>query len=238
MKRCVILLALAKAVASPLLAQEFPGGEGGSRILVQGHSTRYAPSMTALHMIRRWEGERPQAGRGLRALGDPVYAPNDARLASGGEPSADAIRLAAPLRGGDRGAAFERLAGTGEERLMGPEATEAAVKRLSADGTLAKYRYVHFACHGVLGTGDNAQPGLVLSLVGNPPGEDGYLRLDGVTNLRLNADLVVLSACQTGQGKRSSRPRGSRGWRGRSSTPAAGACSAACGRSTTPRPPS
>ena len=88
-----------------------------------------------------------------------------------------------------------------DERLMGPGATEAAVKRLSADGTLAKYRYIHFACHGVLGTGDGVQPGLVLSQVGNPEGQDGYLRLDEVTDLRLNADLVSLSACQTGQGK-------------------------------------
>ena len=155
---------------APLRAAGRAGGEGGPRFLVQGHSIRYAPSLTALHMIGRWEAERPAAGRALWALGDPVYAPTDARLAVGGRAvgRVDPARGPAPRRG--RGAAFERLAGTGREvdRLAGlmgpgpgsgcsaPEATEAAVKRLSADGTLAKYRYVHFACHGVLGTGDGA----------------------------------------------------------------------------------
>src|SRR5262249_52601189 len=44
------------------------------------------------------------------------------------------------------------------------------------------------------------QPSLVLSLVGNEH-EDGFLQLDEVTSLRLNADLMVLSACRSGQGR-------------------------------------
>ena len=42
---------------------------------------------------------------------------------------------------------------------------------------------------------------MVLSLEGDQRGEDGLLRVDEVTGLRLNADLAVLSACQTGQGQ-------------------------------------
>jgi len=139
-----------------LLAE--PGGEGGSRFLVEGHAIRYAPSLTALHMIRRWEGERPEPRQALWALGDPVYTKNDERLAAGRKPSAEAIQLASRLRGGTRGEGFERLDGSGievehlaalmgsrsEERLLGADATEAAVKRLSADGTLVNYRYIHF----------------------------------------------------------------------------------------------
>ena len=51
---------------------------------------------------------------------------------------------------------------------------------------------------------DAAHPqfsGLVLSLVGNREGKDGFLRTDEIFNLRLGSPLVMLSACQTGLGK-------------------------------------
>jgi CHAT domain-containing protein len=69
-------------------------------------------------------------------------------------------------------------------------------------GDLAQYRYVHFATHGVL---DAEKPGLsslVLSMLdsqGKP--RDGFLRANDIYNLKLPAELVVLSACQTGLGK-------------------------------------
>jgi CHAT domain-containing protein len=77
----------------------------------------------------------------------------------------------------------------------------------SQSGAPARCRYVHFATHGILGRGKHQLPALVLSLVGNDGrqddygSDDGFLRLDDVLNLRLNADLVVLSACQSGQGQ-------------------------------------
>src|SRR5213078_3416711 len=66
----------------------------------------------------------------------------------------------------------------------------------------SQYRYVHFATHGLL---DSERPGLsslVLSMVdekGQP--QNGFLRANDIYNLRLPAELVVLSACQTGLGK-------------------------------------
>lgn len=69
-------------------------------------------------------------------------------------------------------------------------------------GALSQYRFVHFATHGNLDSADPQLSGLVLSLVdeaGTP--KNGYLRLHDIFNLELGADLVVLSACQTGLGE-------------------------------------
>lgn len=68
---------------------------------------------------------------------------------------------------------------------------------------LADYRYLHFATHADLAgkvQGVN-EPFLLLCQVDQPEGDDGYLRMSEVLSWRLNADLVVLSACKTGQGK-------------------------------------
>ena len=52
----------------------------------------------------------------------------------------------------------------------------------------------------MLGLADGTPPALILGLVGDQGSEDGILRADEVMGLKLSADMVVLSACQTGQG--------------------------------------
>jgi CHAT domain-containing protein len=72
----------------------------------------------------------------------------------------------------------------------------------ATDSGLVNYQILHFATHGVLHTEHPELSGIVLSLVdidGKP--RDGYLRLYHVYNLRLSADLVVLSACNTALGR-------------------------------------
>jgi CHAT domain-containing protein len=77
-----------------------------------------------------------------------------------------------------------------------------ASRETALNKDLGQYRIVHFATHGLL---DNEHPelsGLVLSLVDHEgKSRNGFLDLEDVYNLNLPADLVVLSACETGLGK-------------------------------------
>jgi CHAT domain-containing protein/tetratricopeptide (TPR) repeat protein len=207
-----------------LLVEGAEHGHGG-RYLVEGHRIRYAPSLTALYGVRQWQDHRERRpDRPLWALGDPVYDAGDERLTGHEAVVADASRDAArgvQLHEGDAGTPFTRLRHSGDEvaaigkllaapkddLLTGLAASEAAVKAASASGELARARFVHFATHGVLGFGDGQQPALVLSQVGNDGRQDadgvndGFLTLSEVTFLKLNADLVVLSACRSGRGR-------------------------------------
>jgi CHAT domain-containing protein/tetratricopeptide (TPR) repeat protein len=95
------------------------------------------------------------------------------------------------------------LSAEGREIRLGASATEKEVKRLSASGELARYRIVHFATHGALAgqvNGSN-EPGLILT----PPAaatanDDGYLSASEIAALKLDADWVILSACNTAAG--------------------------------------
>lgn len=86
---------------------------------------------------------------------------------------------------------------------IGYRATEGAVKRLSLTGELAQYRMLHFATHATLAgqLAGTSEPGLILT----PPAiatseDDGYLSGSEIAALRLDADWVILSACNTAGG--------------------------------------
>jgi tetratricopeptide (TPR) repeat protein len=110
------------------------------------------------------------------------------------------------------------LAGTVEEILglekittvkptiyQGREVTKRFIKRLSLEGTFLNYPIIHFACHGYFNDNLIPQAALVFSevsgLLGSESREDGYLSIDEIALLQLNAKMVMLSACQTGLGQ-------------------------------------
>ena len=82
--------------------------------------------------------------------------------------------------------------------LVKEAASRSTIFSLNQDARLSAYRYLVFACHGILpGEVDRVvQPALVLA----HPEKDGYLTMGDVFGLKLNADLVSLSACNTGRG--------------------------------------
>ncbi len=123
----------------------------------------------------------------------------------GGVADADFLRGQRPLpETADELCAVARdLHADPDEIRLGARATESEVKRLSGTGELAQYRVVHFATHGALAgqvTG-NTEPGLLLTPPASPSEEDdGYLTASEIAALKLDADWVILSACNTAAG--------------------------------------
>jgi CHAT domain-containing protein len=147
---------------------------------------------------------------------DPVFDRSDPRVrldGTGAEPAeAPPEALERALRSVTGRGALARLPFSRQEAdaivALAPSglalaATGFAANREAATSPrLGEYRYVHFATHGVLNTRQPELSGVVLSLVDRAGRrQDGFLRLHDVYNLRLSADLVVLSGCQTGLGK-------------------------------------
>lgn len=115
------------------------------------------------------------------------------------------LRLQAPLpETADELCEVARSVGGNVERVrIGSRATETEVKRLSSSGELAKYKILHFATHGTLAgqLKGTSEPGLILT----PPKtatdeDDGYLSGSEIASLKLDADWVILSACNTAGG--------------------------------------
>jgi CHAT domain-containing protein/tetratricopeptide (TPR) repeat protein len=168
--------------------------------LVNVTSVRYVPALRSLSKKTLGEGDSPE---GLFALGDPNY-PDPSMIA--GLPLSE---IEEATRGVDLQSYFAPLPETrtevesisklfpGQPRalLFGERALESIVK-----GTdLSQYRYVHFATHGILGgeVPGIGEPALVL---GGEPNEDGFLKASEAEQLKLNAQLTTLSACNTGSG--------------------------------------
>ncbi len=150
-------------------------------------------------------------------------APKPSRIASlvasiasqfrGGAVSVEALRRQPPLpETADELCAVGRELGVPEAGLskaihLGGEATVTKVKALSASGDLARARVVHFATHGLLAgeTALFAKAKAESALLLTPPAEasendNGLLTASEVAQLKLNADWVVLSACNTAAG--------------------------------------
>jgi CHAT domain-containing protein len=98
-------------------------------------------------------------------------------------------------------AVARRLSAAESDIKLGPAASETTVK-----GTdLSVYRVVYFATHGLVGgeIASLAEPALALTIPKEPTElDDGLLTASEVAQLKLNADWVVLSACNTAAGDR------------------------------------
>jgi CHAT domain-containing protein/tetratricopeptide (TPR) repeat protein len=190
--------------------------------LIKRHAVTILPSVASLKALRTL-GQKAPAAKPMIGFGDPAFDPNPLHPGVSLTPvRAETASRALTTRsytdfwhgvGVDRvmlSQALPRLADTAVELKtvartlgapesdihLGRDASETTVKR----APLSDYRVVYFATHGLV-AGDVkglAEPSLVLSIPAQPSElDDGLLTGSEVTQLRLNADWVVLSACNT-----------------------------------------
>lgn len=175
------------------------------RWLIEGRPLAVVASVTVLGELRGRPRSSPPGPHSLAAFGDPAYP---------GSPGSSAMRAREPVLRSvlGRGLRLDALPATRDEveglrRLfpnrsrvyLGREATEERVKTLGGEEDL-----VHFACHGILDPRFPLESALVLTL---PPEaeterDNGLLQAWEIfEEVRLDAELVTLSACDTGLGK-------------------------------------
>jgi len=192
--------------------------------LVKRHAVTVLPSVASLKALRVF-ARKGQSTKPMIGFGDPVFARDQTAAPAGQRTST--VKIAASTRAYSeywQGASVDRaklaealpplpdsadelkavaakLGASPSDIYLGRNATEANVKRLP----LADYRVLYFATHGLV-AGDVeglGEPSLALTLPNEPSElDDGLLTASEVEQLRLNADWVVLSACNTAAGEK------------------------------------
>jgi CHAT domain-containing protein len=188
--------------------------------LVRRMALSQVPSMRAFINLRVVSASRPRPANPFLGFGDPSFTGAGQQAATGGTKTSSLSALATHCRGdgpmpaelltalaplpetaGEVNTVAHLLGADAKSVFLGRAATEQNLRALPLD----QYAILYFATHGLL-PGElrcQAEPGLALS----PPSpqaasksEDGLLDATEIAGLSLNADLIVLSACNTAEG--------------------------------------
>jgi CHAT domain-containing protein/tetratricopeptide (TPR) repeat protein len=184
-----------------------------NRPLIVDHELVSLPSASAFALQRQILANRPLAPEAVAVIADPVFSTNDVRLGGTAVKESVSTRIIEHEPGGPGGQlSIPRLPFTRWEadQILAVSPAGSTLKAvgfnanraIAGSGELSKYRYVHFATHGYVDTERAGFSAIVLSMFdrdGKP--QDGFLRTHDIYNLKLPAELVVLSACETGLGK-------------------------------------
>ncbi len=163
--------------------------------LARSHSLRYSPSASVLAALAGNRGQQPAPEKLVLAFADPDYNNTSQAAAQRNFLFGKWERLLASRKEAESIAAVYP---SGQVTLFaGREASEQNAK---AESLLASHRILHFAVHGFVNHEKPQLSGLVLSQ-SDRQREDGLLQAYEIMQMRLNADVVVLSACETGIGK-------------------------------------
>jgi len=191
------------------------------RPLSADHEIVNLPSASVLAVLRSQKKARRRPSRAVAILADPVFSSQDPRVRQPGRNKPQQLWASLiPTRADDawtprfydKPGNLPRLPGTKveAEKILAVISNKenflalgfGASREVATSSELSKYRTIHFATHGIFDSANPELAGLVLSLVTeNGKAQNGFLSLEDIYNLRLSADLVVLSACGTGLGR-------------------------------------
>jgi CHAT domain-containing protein len=181
--------------------------DGGGHYVLEAHVVTYAPSATVLRLIEqaRTTSANPIAFLGVGGVEYRVLTADASAsgkpLSNGGgsisnpfDPKAEPLRNLSGSR--DEVTAAGKIFGSSSVLLLGSDATKVALM----DEPLGRFNVIHIAAHGVASPMFPDRAALVL---GEDPEhhDDGLLQVRDIQQLHLNADLVTLSACDTGTGR-------------------------------------
>jgi CHAT domain-containing protein len=202
----------------PFAALPIPGMN--KDFLVDHFEIDVLPSASLLGILRKATGKRAPPTATAAIFADPVFESDDERVST---PRADTRKsyedrpasLNRAIRDSGGSQYIARLPASRDEanaiasvlRSEDPQAVQVALDfdasraHVLRDG-LTRFRLVHFATHGIVDIRHPEMSGLILSLVDKKGRkQDGYLRLGDIYKLKLSADLVVLSSCDSALGK-------------------------------------
>jgi len=170
--------------------------------LIRRNAVSFGQSASVLQHVKSGSRESNYAdNKVLLAFGDPDFGESVESKTILSERSSNPVvnnRFERLPFSGTEVQSIAAMLDPGQARIfLRGEATEDHIKEIEAS---TSYRYLHFATHGLV---DEKRPDFssVVLAQDNNPSEDGFLQAAEIFNLNLDADLVVLSACETGLGK-------------------------------------